>query len=167
MPSVPETSITLDHGSKSAVLRPQSGSPATWKTELQVDHDERKVAIRTLAADVIFQCGAAVDSYTILTGSFGVESVVDMDVTRIGQRLIFDPILPSTNGREFPVVLVEYSEPGPARQLKFTNGGFAAPFGVQYIEGNLYEYAAGVWSSTSPREGGQYRLKVSFRQISQ
>lgn len=156
--STPPTTATSQ-----VVASPPSGSPSEWTTEVVIDHVAQTVVLRTRAAVAVFECTPS--GYAIYPASVAVAFVDDLDVSRIGQRLWFDSTLPSTDGREFPVTLVSYTEPGTPRTLRFVNLNVAAPFGVEYIEGQFEADISGVWTAVAPRNGGVYHLNISFRQL--
>ena len=137
-------------------------TPEWWRSVVFVDRVASKVRLKMRAARVDVTVGAGVDNYTLNGGTVGVVAIVDQAGDRIGQQITVDPLLPSTNGREYSVDLV--SKTGDARSVYTVQTGFAAPFGVNVIPFEFRLVVGG--TPVSPAIGATYVLDVYFWQTS-
>lgn len=137
-------------------------TPGWWRSVVFVDRTASKVRLRMRAARLDVTVGAGVDNYTLNGGTAGISSVYDLAPTRIGQNFVVDPLLPSTNGREYAVDLV--SKTGDARSIYAAQTGFAAPTGVSVIPFELRLVSGG--TPVAPAVGATYVLDVFFWQTS-
>lgn len=165
---LPEAKITIRHeggpGSRVSASTP-NGSPEWWVTQMLINRGDKSVRFRTNASQFTFLKSPS--GYTFLSSQGIIEEngITPLSAGDIGQRVWVTPTLPSTNGREFPVDLVSFSEPGTLRQLRAENANVAAPFGVDYVEFHLLSFNGSIWVQTAPRNGGTYTISISFRQL--
>ncbi len=165
MPTLPFHRLEVDTPNSRVKVRPSSTfdvtdpgddfpTPAWW--EGRVRFDAGRVYLATRMARIVFTCNSGVDNYTLQSGTGGIASggLTDIDVTRQGHTVVFDPVLTSTNGREYVFELAGYS--GDARALTAAHFGFAAPFGVLTVQFGLFQGA----SLVAPTVGGTYTVDV-------
>ena len=166
MPTLPHHRREVDLPNARVKIRPSSTfdvtdlgdnfpTPAWW--EGRIRFDAGRVYLTTRMVRVIYTCLAGTDNYTLQSGTVGVASgplsFYDVNSTRIGQVVVVDPILQSTNGREYNAELIAKS--GDARSLT-VRSTTVRPSGVDVINLDLMQGATEV----APVVGATYTVDI-------